>query len=106
MAGSTVWRLLTTRLPQPMLLGLCRAAVPLYRVHTLPALGFVTRRVLPTSMDTLPEWRWLDTFDWYSPRFQWKHTYDEVRRWFEEAGFQAIADGPFPVSVRGTRPPD
>jgi hypothetical protein len=58
---------------------------------------------LPTSLNPDPEWRWLDTFDWYSPRYQWKHTYEEVERWFEEAGLHQIERGPFAVSVRGTR---
>jgi hypothetical protein len=62
--------------------------------------------LLPSSVDPFPDWRWLDTFDWYSPQFQWKHTYDEVRRWFREAGLVELAEGPFPVSVRGVRPAD
>lgn len=104
MAGSLLWRHLTTRLPQPTLLKLCRLAVPMYHVHRLPLLGFLTRRALPTSMDDLPDWRWLDTFDWYAPHFQYKHSLPEVRGWFEEAGLTAISHQAFPVSVRGTRP--
>ena len=53
-----------------------------------------------------PEWRWLDTFDWYSPKYQWKHTYEEVEGWFREAGLVEIHRGEFPVSVRGIRPGD
>jgi hypothetical protein len=34
--------------------------------------------------------RLLDTFDWYSPKYQWKHTYDEVFGWFGEEGFSRI----------------
>jgi SAM-dependent methyltransferase len=103
MAGAEVWRLVTSRLPQRTLLGLCRAAVPFYHVHRLPVVGFVTRRVLPTSMDPMPEWRWLDTFDWYAPRYQWKHSAEEVLGWFRDAGLTDIRSNRFPVSVCGTR---
>jgi hypothetical protein len=60
--------------------------------------------ILPTSMDPDPKWRWLDTFDWYSPRYQWKHTDAEVEGWFKEVGLIDIKRGHIPVSVRGRRP--
>ena len=60
--------------------------------------------VLPTSNHPDPRWRALDTFDWYSPRYQWKHTYAEVERWFRSVGFVDIRRLPVPVSVRGTAP--
>jgi len=56
-------------------------------------------------MDPDPEWRVLDTFDWYSPRYQWKHTYPEVRIWFETAGLEEITILPRPVAFRGRMPP-
>ena len=43
--------------------------------------------ILPTSVDPDPKWRWLDTFDWYSPRYQWKHTDAEV-----EGGTAVVVD--------------
>jgi arsenite methyltransferase len=27
-------------------------------------------------------------FDWYAPRYAWRHTEDEVRRWFAESGLE------------------
>jgi hypothetical protein len=41
-------------------------------------------------------WRWLDTFDWYTPKYQWKFLYPEVFRWFRDNGFEHVAlfDGP------------
>ena len=30
----------------------------------------------------------LDTLDWYSPKYQSKHTYEEVFRWFELADWK------------------
>ena len=103
-AGGEVLRLMTPSLPTPWLLGASRIAKPLYYVHRIPLLGDVTRALLPTSMHPDPEWRVLDTFDWYSPRYQWKHTFKEVKRWFSEAGLVDIETQRVPVSVRGTRP--
>jgi glycine cleavage system aminomethyltransferase T len=61
---------------------------------------------LPVSIH--PEWRvrLCDTFDWYSPKFQWKHTIEEVSGWFEHAGMVDLSTDGFPVSVRGRRPAD
>jgi 2-polyprenyl-3-methyl-5-hydroxy-6-metoxy-1,4-benzoquinol methylase len=101
--GGELLRLVTPRLPKPLLLKMSKVAIPLYHVHRLPVVGRVSSALLPTSVNPDPEWRWLDTFDWYSPRYQWKHTYDEVEGWFREAGLIDIAREPFPVAVRGAR---
>jgi ubiquinone/menaquinone biosynthesis C-methylase UbiE len=103
MIGSELLRMVTPRLPKSLLLKASRVAIPLYHLHRLPVIGLVTGNLLPTSTNPDPEWRWLDTFDWYSPRYQWKHTYEEVEGWFKEAGFVDIAREPFPVAVRGAR---
>ncbi len=102
--GGEILRLLTPHLPKRWLLKASRVAIPLYYIHRLRKIGFVTSILLPTSMDPEPEWRWLDTFDWYSPRYQWKHTSEEVEAWFREAGLINVARGSFAVSARGTRP--
>lgn len=101
--SSRVTRAITTRLPRRSLYGLCHAAVPLYYVYRVP-LFYPLRLVSRIAMDPDPEWRVLDTFDWYSPRFQWKHTYAEVEGWFKEAGLTSIERMPRPVAVRGARP--
>jgi ubiquinone/menaquinone biosynthesis C-methylase UbiE len=103
MFGGELLRMVTPRLPKPLLLKASRVAIPLYHVHMLPVLGRLSTALLPTSVNPDPEWRWLDTFDWYSPRYQWKHTYAEVEGWFREAGLTNIAREPIPVSVRGAR---
>lgn len=102
--GSEILRPLTSRLSKPVLLTLCKVAVPLYHVHKVPYVGMVSCAVLPTSMDPFPEWRILDTFDWYSPRYQFKHTAEEVREWFTTAGLVDLVTGPFEVSVSGRKP--
>lgn len=103
MFGGELLRMVTPHLPKSALLAASKVAIPLYHVHRLPGIGRLTTALLPTSLNPDPEWRWLDTFDWYSPRYQWKHTYGEVEGWFREAGLVGIAREPFPVSVRGTR---
>jgi hypothetical protein len=51
-----------------------------------------------------PEWRVLDTFDWYSPWYQSKHTYEEVFRWFESCGLEDLRVIEQPIAVQGRRP--
>jgi SAM-dependent methyltransferase len=104
--GSEILRPLASRLPEDRLLRIVRWAVPrLDEVHRrVPWLSKPLRVVLPSSAHPDPEWRILDTFDWYSPRYQWKHTDEEVGGWFRKLGFVDVAAGRIPVSVRGRLP--
>ncbi|MHB8652297.1 MAG: methyltransferase domain-containing protein [Terriglobia bacterium] len=102
--SSSIERAFTTRLPPRWLYWLCHAAIPLYYLYRIP-LFFPLRLITKIAMDPDPEWRVLDTFDWYSPRYQWKHTYPEVRAWFEAAGLQEIVILPRPVALSGRMPP-
>jgi ubiquinone/menaquinone biosynthesis C-methylase UbiE/uncharacterized protein YbaR (Trm112 family) len=102
---SDVYRNVTTRLPKKVLYALCQVAVPLYHVNMAPGIGRVTRRILPISTHPNRQWRVLNTFDWYSPKYQWKHSDDEVRQWFERQGLVAITPLSFPTSMQGMRPP-
>ncbi|MEJ2006835.1 MAG: methyltransferase domain-containing protein [Acidobacteriota bacterium] len=96
-------RAVTTRLPSRWLYGLCHAAIPLYYVYRLPVF-YPLRLVTKVAVTPDPEWRVLDTFDWYSPKYQWKHTYAEVEAWFRNAGLEQITVLPRPVAVRGQKP--
>jgi hypothetical protein len=51
-------------------------------------------------------WRWkiLGTYDWYSPRYQSKHTFPEVFGWFAEAGLENIQVHDWNICVSGRRP--
>lgn len=100
------YRRFTPGLSHRILMQLSRAAVPLYVAHTKPILGFFTRKLLPTSMHPDPEWRVLDTFDDYSPRYRWRHTYDEVLSWFVQARLIEIEALEARVAVRARRPYD
>ena len=102
--GSELLRMVTPRLPKPWLLKACRIAIPLYWLHRVPLAGHLSRALLLTSLEPDPTWRWLDTFDWYSPRYQSKHSYAEVEGWFQEAGIAEVHRGPFPITVAGRKP--
>jgi len=109
---SDVYRRLTCRMPQRWLHALCRVAVPLYYVHKglrrVPVIGRVCSgglyQLLPISLHPKADARVLDTFDWYSPKYQSKHTYEEVFRWFEDCGLGTLQVLHEPISVRGCKP--
>jgi SAM-dependent methyltransferase len=96
-------RRVTTRMDQRRLLSLCRIAVPLGRLYRT-RLGRYLIPLLPISQHPDPEWRVLDTFDWYAPKYQWKHDYPEVEGWFRQAGLVDVERLPVSVSVTGLRP--
>lgn len=109
---SDVYRKVTRRVPQKLLYKLCYGVVPLYGVHQVlrkiplvgkPASG-VAAWLIPMSFNKDPEWRVLDTFDWYSPWYQSKHSYEEVFRWFESCGLEDLHVAEEPISVNGRRP--
>ena len=102
-ANSRFWRRYTTRLPRRVLHVLSFAAVPLYSLWTLPRLGWVFRSMAFISLERDWRWRVLDTFDWYSPRFQSWHTHHEVFGWFKENGFESIEVLAPSVSQIGTK---
>lgn len=109
---SDVYRKVTRRLPPQLLHKLCYGVVPLYGVHQvlkkIPLVGRPTSGVLrfaiPMAFHRDPEWRILDTFDWYSPWYQSKHTYEEVFRWFESCGLENLRVIDKPIAVQGQRP--
>ena len=109
---SDVYRKVTRRMPQKLLYNLCYGVVPLYGVHQvlkkIPLVGKPASSaiawMLPMSFNKDAEWRVLDTFDWYSPWYQSKHTYEEVFPWFESCGLQDLRVGDEPIAVSGRRP--
>jgi SAM-dependent methyltransferase len=109
---SDVYRKVTRRLPPRLLYTLCYGVVPLYGVHQvlrrIPLVGPPASRALasliPMAFHTERSWRILDTFDWYSPWYQSKHTYEEVFRWFESCGLEELKVIEQPIAVQGRRP--
>lgn len=109
---SDLYRRVTHRLPSRWLHALCHVALPLYYVHRglrrLPGIGRFASGLLycalPISLHPQAPMRVLDTFDWYSPNYQSKHTYEQVFRWFENSGLEDLRVLHEPISVRGRRP--
>lgn len=87
---SDFWRKITTKMPMKLLYYLSSISIPLYYIHRIPFFGKAAQFLLPTANWPRWKWRWLDTFDWYTPKYQWKHTWPEVFRWFKESGFTDI----------------
>lgn len=96
-------RTVTTRLPLGLMLALSAAAIPLYYLYRVPLLGRVLQLLCPISLHPDWRWRWLDTFDWYTPRYQWKLLYPEVFRWFRANGFLDIEVFDDPIRMRGVK---
>jgi SAM-dependent methyltransferase len=101
---SVLYRLGTTRISRERLSRWSRIAGPVGEVQRLRGIGRPLKFLLPLSAHPDPEWRILETFDWYSPKFQWTHTQPQVEDWFHEAGLRDLWRGQFPVSVAGTKP--
>lgn len=97
------WRKLTTRLPKPLLHSLCAVSIPLYYIYRIPLLGHLLKGIFVISMEKDWRWRWLDTFDWYSPKYQSKHTHAEVYRWFEKGDLSDIKIFERGVTLMGTK---
>ncbi len=109
---SDVYRKVTRRMSPRLLHKLCYGAVPLYGIHQVlrkiplvgrPASG-VLAYAIPFAFDEDPKWRVLDTFDWYSPWYQSKHTYEEVFRWFEDCDLEDLRVVLQPIAVTGRKP--
>jgi SAM-dependent methyltransferase len=100
---SELYRHVTPKLPKRLLHGLTYVAVPLYYVHKIPVVGPLLSFLTPISHHPKARWRVLDTFDWYSPKYQWKHSYEEVFPWFEEQGLTDIRVLGSPVALQGTK---
>ncbi len=109
---SDVYRKVTRRMSPKTLHRLCYGVVPLYGIHRVlkkiplvgrPASGAL-KYMIPMAFHEDPRWRILDTFDWYSPWYQSKHTYEEVFRWFESCGLEDLRVIEQPIAAQGRRP--
>jgi SAM-dependent methyltransferase len=102
-----VLRNVTTRLPSRLLYAFCRVAcrlrVPAQPLWHLLLPGFFFHAFPKTHSYASYDWRVLDTFDWYSPRYQFKHSYPEVFHWFREAGLVDIDLLDVEVAARGRK---
>jgi SAM-dependent methyltransferase len=95
-------RAISTRMPLPILVGLCRMTAPIgglkrrlmaSRFRPVERAGVALHLLtLGVSMHPDPEVRVCDTLDWYAPRYMSRHTCDEVRGWYSEAGLVDVVD--------------
>jgi len=99
---SDLYRRITWRLPWSMLLGVVKVMVTLHRLG--PYLPSSLRKrldlLVPISGQPNYEARVLDTYDWYSPRYQFKSTEQQVISWFTEAGLTKVELLNAPVAIR------
>jgi 2-polyprenyl-3-methyl-5-hydroxy-6-metoxy-1,4-benzoquinol methylase len=110
---SDFWRRYTTRMKPETLHSALKVAVPAFYntervLQKLPLVGRpaagLLHHVFPFRRHKDPEYRVLDTFDWYSPKYQSKHTYEEVFRWYAAMGMEDMRIGGFSIAVRGRKP--
>jgi 2-polyprenyl-3-methyl-5-hydroxy-6-metoxy-1,4-benzoquinol methylase/uncharacterized protein YbaR (Trm112 family) len=110
---SDFWRRYTTGMKPQRLHSILKVAVPvLYHteqvLNKVPLLGRpvagLMHHVFPVNRRDTPDLRVLDTFDWYSPKYQSKHTYEEVFRWYEAMGMVDLRVGEISIAVRGRKP--
>jgi SAM-dependent methyltransferase len=97
-----IHRGISTKLPLGVLVTLSRLMAPVgaikrrlmaSRNRLVGKLGVALNvMTIGVSMHPDPEVRVCDTLDWYAPRYLTRHTPEEVRGWFEEAGLVEIVD--------------
>jgi SAM-dependent methyltransferase len=107
------YRKITSRISPRALHSLLRWIVPcLYwtnrTIRVIPLIGppvaSLVHHVFPVNQNPNPEIRILDTLDWYSPRYQSKHTYEQVFRWFENCGLEHLTVADVSIGVKGHAP--
>jgi 2-polyprenyl-3-methyl-5-hydroxy-6-metoxy-1,4-benzoquinol methylase len=110
---SDFWRGYTHKMKPENLHRILKLAVPFFynlnqglkRVPLIgpPAAGLI-HHVFPVNRQKSPEARMLDTFDWYSPKYQSKHTYEQVFKWYAAMGMDDMRVGEISIAVRGHKP--
>src|SRR5271157_2269296 len=110
---SDVWRKYTHKMKPRTLHCILKVAVPFFHhlnqgLRRVPLLGRpvagAIQYVFPVNRQKDAELRLLDTFDWYSPKYQSKHTYEQVFRWFEDMHMEDMHVGQSSIAVRGRKP--
>lgn len=97
---SDLYRIVTKRMPLNMVLAICSFITRLYWLQNRFRYFLV---LVPMSTEPEREKRLLDTFDWYSPRYQFKFSTDEVVGWFRQTDLGDVMQHTIPVSVSGRK---
>jgi SAM-dependent methyltransferase len=110
---SDFWRRYTHKMKPENLHRILKVAVPFFYnlqqgLRHLPLIGApvagLVHHVFPVNRQKDPEARMLDTFDWYSPKYQSKHTYEQVFKWYGDMGMEDMRVGENSIAVRGRKP--
>jgi len=110
---SDFWRGYTHKMKPENLHRILKLAVPFFynlnrglrRVPLIgPPLAGLIHHMFPVNRQQNPEARMLDTFDWYSPKYQSKHTYEQVFKWYAAMGMEDMRVGEISIAVRGRKP--
>jgi 2-polyprenyl-3-methyl-5-hydroxy-6-metoxy-1,4-benzoquinol methylase len=110
---SDFWRRYTNKMKPQTLHRVLKVAVPFFYnleqgIRRVPLVGSpvagVVHHVFPVNRQKTPEQRLLDTFDWYSPTYQSKHTYEQVFKWYAAMGMEDMRVGEISIAVRGRKP--
>ncbi len=110
---SDFWRRYTHKMKPETLHRILKVAVPFFYnleqgLRHVPLIGRpiagIIHHVFPVNHHPNPENRILDTFDWYSPKYQSKHTYEQVFRWYADMGMEDMRVGENSIAVRGRKP--
>jgi SAM-dependent methyltransferase len=108
-----IYRKVSKRVSAKNLYRFGRVAVPAFYhldrgLRMLPLVGRplagAMHHIFLVSRQPDPERRLLTTLDWYSPKYQSKHTYEQVFRWFESCGLEDLHVVEMPIAVKGRKP--
>jgi ubiquinone/menaquinone biosynthesis C-methylase UbiE len=89
-------RAITTRLPPVVLKPLCYLAYPL--LYFVPAWSGTSPKTHTVRQCAQV------IYDWLSPKYQSHHTFEEVKQWYEQEGFERIGENTqIPLSVYGMK---
>lgn len=98
-------RKFTTKMNPETLYKTCKLANLYYKAYQIPLLGKAIHASMPPiSREPNPEERVLDTFDWYSPTYQHRHSWEEAEGWLKKLGFKEIQRHDVAVGVSATLP--
>lgn len=100
-------RLFTHSMPEDRLLQFCALLDRVwYPVVKCVKLGkyYPLRFLLMVSVYPNREWRILNNFDAYSPRYNHQHTRGEVMGWFRKLGFTQVESLGASTAIRGQKP--
>ena len=100
----TLYRHFTPSIPNKILYKLCLLAGPLYYVYKIPLIGTLLKILLPISHQPDIKIRILETFDEYSPKYAWRHSFPDVFDWFVQAGMNPIRIYNPPIYASGHLP--